>query len=113
MISTKGQASFEMMLVLAVILVLSVFAFGFGLRNNSNMVAYLFLHNTYDEFKVKNNGPLMLSVQSNEKDNVLDFNIKTKDLVKTDLKTFNRFAKDLNNKIVQRTKYKNVNINFN
>ena len=100
-----------MILILGIVLLLVVVVLVSGISSTAETTALALVHNSYNQYKVKNNWPNLLKL-----DDIIDDKEKitfTLTLAsKTKLDNNINFIKDLNKTIVEKTKFKNIYVVF-
>jgi hypothetical protein len=103
--NSKGQSSFEMMFVIAVIIILASFIIVAGTGNLNEVAALGYTHNTINKQMVtKNTSAKLIGIETNTSEDTIEITIKTTE-------TMNLDTEELKEKIIKNTKYKEVIFN--
>jgi len=105
--SKRGQASFEMMFVLSVVVILATVVLLNGISNFYELTALGFIHNGYNLFKVQEDysGPLKGIVL--EGSDILDAKLRVTEDV-----DFNKYSSSISGQIKDKSKYTDVIISM-
>jgi|GEM_PF-5065142 len=106
----KGQASFEMLFVVAIVVMLAAIVFVAGIKNFGELTALTFYHNSYNMYKVRENYTGELNIIDAEKttDGVMLTGSFTKPAT-----GFEGYSADIEKNIKENTNYNNVTIIIN
>jgi len=111
-LNSRGQASFEMLLIVIIVILLAANVLIIGIQNFSEVGALAFVHNSFDYYKVRENytGNIKdINVTSSGTDVTLDTTLTEPltDEIKTEI------SEKIESNIKDNTRYNSVDIVFN